>query len=321
MNAFDVTGPNPLIPINASGFRWLEFGEFDQTAITGSTKPTIMAQVLPTTNIVGELRISVKNIDQYIEDQGKGVSGRNRTYKEFYAAVVELMGDVKKAFKTNPDVIDKEFFPNLLSEYDKAVISHQGILTSRLKDLTAKYVIELGIPTKTLFATFDADYITASETQRLATKALTFERAGYKNILVRFKRQMWLNMLVVAAAYIDEPGIASLFFKPSVLHPNHKNAQGQPILKALYITLKKLSVILTDFSYVSTDKILLAVTGTESVFYFTTDDPIQNNIVPDDAIEVFPGREVVIPALGLNKCFYVANKSETKTAKLELSLM
>ncbi len=321
MNAFDVTGENPLIPINASGFRWLEFGEYDLTAVTVSTKPTILAQVIATTGIVGELRIAVKNIDQFIQDQGKGVSGRKRTYRGFYAAVVELMPDVKKAFKTNPDVIDKEFFPGLLNEYDKAPLSHQGILTSRLKDLTAKYVTELGIPTKTLFAAFDADYITAYETQRLASQSLTLERAGYKNILLRFKRQMWLNMLIVAAAFIDEPGIASKYFKPSVLHPNHKNAQGDPILKALNLTLKKLSLVLADFSYVQSDKILLTVFGTESVFYFTTDEPIMNNIIPDDATEVLGGREVMIPALGLKKCFYVANKSETKTAKLELSLM
>jgi hypothetical protein len=321
MNPFDVTGPNPLISMRASRFRWMELGEHNYTAVSVSAKPNVVALAPATLIVLNEIRASVHSIDLFEQSQGIGVSGRKRIYREFYAALVELMPEVKKIFKLTPDVFNFEFFPDLLGEYDRAPLSEQANMTLRLKDLTLKYETELGIPTKTLFETFNTDYNLARQTQSLATQSLTQEWASYKNILLRFKRQIWINILTIAVAFIDEPGMASIYIKPSVLRAYHKTRSGVPISKALRILLRSASIELADFAYVSTDKILLNVTGTESVFYFSTDVELTVLVVPDDATEVFPGREVLIEATNLKEFFYVANKSTDKEAKLELSLM
>ena len=321
MGPFDVLGINPLLSIRASRYRWQSLGEFNLSALPLSIKPAVLALIANTTIVVGEITEVNEIIDTNIHDQAVSVVLRKNTYNNFYATLVEFEPVVKKAFKANPEVYEKEFFPDNLLEYRRAIISEQSGLTKRLKLLTEKYSDKFDPEVKGIFDGFNHDYIEASKTQVTASQNLSLKRAEYKNILKRFKRQIWINMLTIAGAYIDDEGIAAKYFNQSVLHPYHKNRKGENVLKPLKITIKANAIVLADFAYVETDKIIIECTGKVSVWYFTTDVELVNMIIPEDAVEVREGEEVMLLGSNLKKCFYVANKETDKTAKVELSLM
>jgi hypothetical protein len=321
MNAFDILEINPLKKLNVSKSRWHEFGLIDLTALPLSTKPEVLALVAPTTVQLGFLKAIIILTGTGISDRALTTAERNIIYRNFYAEVVNTEDPIKKAFKENMPVYEKEFFPLNKREYSEAILKDQELLTNRFEILTTKYVTELGIPTKTIFEDFNADYSAASTAQRLAAQTVIHNTTEYNKILDKYLDQMWKNMLVVAGAYADEPGTAKGYFKPEVLHARHKNRSGIMIDKPLKITLKPTSILLTDFIYTATDKIIIENTGTVSIFYFSTDVEITNNIVPVDAVEVLPGDEVMVLGSNLKAFLYVANKEISTDGKVELSLM
>ena len=263
----------------------------------------------------------IKAMTKGMTDRGISTSGRNTIYRSFYSSIVELEPEVKKIFKDTPDVFNIEFFPNGLGEYDRAGLLEQGFLTSKIKDLVKKYSDKFDAETVDLFVKYDLNYNTAGTDQTLKAQFVTSNSSDYKEILNDFQDQEWKNILVVSGAYSKTPAKAKTFFKPSVLHPYHKNSQGVPIAKALKLTLKALSILLADFTYTAAEKIIIENPGKVSIWYFTTAEPLTLMVIPDDAVEVGAGEEVMVAGSSLKKCFYVANKETDKTAKVELSLM
>ena len=321
MGPFDVLEYNPLDAIQAARYRWQAYGEFNQNALPLSEKATVLALIAPTKIVIDEITKVNELIDGNANEKAVLVVKRNKTFKSFYDSLVELEPVAKKAFKFEMEVFEKEFFPGNLTEYRRANIREQSPLILRIKNAVTKYSDKFDPATVALFDAYNADYIEALKVQIKASQNFALKRAEYKNILKRFKRQMWINMLTIACAYVDEPGIAPKYFNPMVLHPYHKNSKGEPIAKALKITLKALSILLTDFTYTAAEKVIIENTGKISIFYFSTDVELTVMLIPEDAVEVEAGGEAMVSGGILKKFFYVGNKETDKIAKLELSLM
>jgi len=321
MKKFEVLGPNPLKNIKAGKRRWLAVIEDNSAAINASVEPKIVAQQAATSDILDKFKTLSFLMDGDLKDRAIKVAARRTVYDNFSDAIMELEGDVKKAFKFNMDVFNKEFFPLNTIEYSKASLSDQELLTNRIKLLTTKYVTQLGIPTQTLFEKFNADYVSTQALQLTASKKCTANSNNYQLVLGELQDQLWENMLETAAVFVRVPGMAATFFNLGLLYPRHKNRAGILIDKPLKITIKPNSIILTDFAYTSTDTILLENHGKGSFYYFSTDEMLTYNTVPGNAIEVKEGEEISILGSSLKKYFYIANISTSINAVAELSQM
>ncbi len=321
MNTFDVLGENPLKKMIISRFRWYQYGVLNLNAIPLSTKPVVLALAPDTTTNVNAMGTIINLIGLNLTDRGIATFSRNNIYKSFYKDVVDLEYNVGKIFEATPEVYNIEFFSGKLGEYNKAVVSHQGFLINKIKDLTLKYETELGIPTKTLFADYYTDYNTASQNKITKSNKVTKNSADYKNILDLFLDQMWINMLVTAGAYVKEKGVAKTFFHPQVLHAYHYTSSGVLIAKPLLVTIDPESIALCDIAVKTTEKLIVQNPGKKSFFLFSSADLLELNNIPDDALEIEPGDEVMLEGSTLKKYIYVANKETTGKAKAELSLM
>ena len=321
MTPFELLEINPLKKLVISRFRWLQFGENNEVALPGSTKAEVLA-LIPNT-IAQNLLMKgiITGMASGMTDRRFNVSGRNTAYSNFYKEVVDSEDPIRKAFKLTPDVYNIEFFPGNFGEYDRPVVGQQGFLTARFKTLTDKYSAELGLPMKTLFADLDAAYILASSKQRTATQKVKSNSTSYKVILDKYLDQMWKNMLVVAGAYSDTPGVAKDFFTPRVLHAYHYTSTGVLIAKPLLISIDPISIVNADIEVKTTEKLIVQNPGKRSFFLFSSDELLELNNVPDDALEIEPGDEVMLEGSTLKKYIYVANKETTGKAKAELSLM
>ena len=321
MKKFEVLGPNPLKKIKAGKKRWLATSEDNVAAITASTEAKIIALLAPTTDVNDRFKALSFLMDGDLKDRALKIAARSTVYDNFSDAIMELEGDVKKAFKTNMDVYNKEFFPLNTSEYSRAVLSEQELLINRIKVLVTKYVTELGLPTETLFAQLNSDYATAQSEQMTASKKCTANSVKYKLLLDELQDQLWENMLVIAGVFVKVPGMAATYFNLGLLYPRHKNRAGILIDKPLKITIKPSSIVLTDFAYTSADTILIENHGKGSFYYFSTDEMLTYNTVPGDAIEIKEGEEISVLASVLKKYFYLANISTSVNAVAELSQM
>lgn len=321
MNPFEILEINPLKKMVVSKPRWYEFGSQNLIAMPFSLKPEVLGLVPNSKIQLNFMNVIMTSIGTGISDRALYVAKRNIVYKDFYSEVVNIDDAIQKAFASDMEVYNKEFFPNNKLEYSAAHVRDQEALTERFKTLTAKYVTELGIPAETLFANIALSYSAAIAVQQSATQAVTHNSNEYKKILDKYLDQLWKNMLVVGGAYADEPGAAKEYFKPQVLHARHKNRKGIIIDKPLKLVLKPSSITLADFVYLASDKIIMENTGKVSFYYFSTDVEIVNNVVPEDAIEVPEGAEVVVLGSTLKKFLYIVNKEIATNAKVELSLM
>ena len=321
MKKFEVLGPNPLKKIKAGKKRWQFCSEDNLAAITASTEAKIIALLAPTTDVNDRFKALSYLMDADLKDRALKKSARSTVYDKFSVAIMELEGDVKKAFKTNMDVYNKEFFPLNTREYTKAILPDQELLIHRIKLLVTKYVTELGLPTETLFAQLNSDYSIAQSVQLAASKKCTANSVKYKHLLDELQDQLWINMLVIAEVFVKVPGMAATFFNLGLLYPRHKNRAGILIDKPLKITIKPSSIVLTDFAYTSADTILIENHGKGSFYYFSTDEMLTYNTVPGDAIEIKEGEEISVLGSVLKKYFYLANISSNINAVAELSQM
>ena len=321
MKKFEVLGPNPLKKIIAGKKRWLATSEDNVAAITASIEAKIIALLAPTTDVNDRFKALSFLMDGDLKDRAIKIAARSTVFDKFSAAIMELDGDVKKAFKFNMDVYHKEFFPLNTGEYTRASLPEQELLIHRIKVLVTKYVTELGLPTETLFAQLNSDYTLAQSVQKAASKKCTANSVKYKLLLDELQDQLWENMLVIAGVYVKVPGMAATFFNLGLLYPRHKNRAGILIDKPLKMTIKPSSIVLTDFAYTSADTILLENPGKVSFYYFSTDEMLTYNTVPGDAIEVKVDEDVSILGTDLKKYFYLANISSNINAVAELSQM
>ena len=321
MTPFEILEKNPLKKLEISRFRWLLLGENNEVALPGSTKAEVLALIPDTIAQNLLMRGIITGMASGMTDRRMNVSGRNTAYSNFYKELVDSEDPIKKAFKLTPDVYNIEFFAGNLGEYDRPIVSQQGFLTARLKALTDKYSLELGLPMKTIFADLDAAYILASSKQRTATQKVKSNSTSYKVILDKYLDQMWKNMLVVAGAYSDTPGVAADYFTPRVLHAYHYTSTGVLIAKPLLVPIDPESIVLCDIAVKATEKLIAQNSGNKSFFLFSSDDLLELNNVPDDALEIEPGDEVMLEGSTVKKYIYVANKEKTGKAKAELSLM
>lgn len=322
MTSIDVLSENFWDNLYASNIRFRIFVRDIIQRIIISGETDLIDLLLDTTPIVEAYSDEIDLLSKNMSDQRFATALKNQTIVEYQLGVRGLEGAVVEIFKGRKSIqYTTEFFPKKLTEFNKINEFTADGLFNRTKDLTTKYVLQLGVDRQTRFANFSTSYNSAHSTQFAAKAKVTKSNSDIKTTVKDVKDIMYRNILMIGAHYYKTPASIKNFYREMLLHCRHTNKAGIPIEKPYKANIAKLAILLADISYLVTESLLFENLGLDSLYYFTSDVELEVLVIPQDAEELIAGEEKIIEASTLKKILYFGNKSTTEVGKIQLSNM
>ncbi len=322
MKSLDILTVNFWLNLQASNVRYRMFVKDIIARIILSGIPELTALLVDTDAIVDLYSDEIDLRASNMTAQRISTFMKNKVLSDYQTEVRGLQGAVIDVFTgKNSMQYTVEVFPNKLAEYSEMNEFTADALFARTKAFTNKYVIELGAPRKLAFATLASDYTTSHATQKTAMAAIDKSNIDIKLKVKDVKDIMFRNILKVAAHFYLTPEVVKTFYNEAFLYCRHKNKNGEPIEAAYKSKVAKSSVLLADISYTTAERMLFENLGNGSLYYFSSDDLLGDIIVPDDAIELIEGEELIVLTSTLKKYLYIANKSQTVGGMIQLSMI